>query len=342
MSVGTSTTGSSLSLNTETGRKPYISTQQAIPTFGNTTMNFVVTLIQILFAAVLHISTIKGPQRDPSRTTRVAGLRFSHAISSRRYSSRAAAARRRSGGGAALVPAGGKKKKKRECRSAAAAPPLLGTASINKEDQKTVKGDKNVAVPFLTVLTNSRCQAREVLVDIYQEYPDKIEHKYIPDCVVLKRCSGYCNDEAMECVPTRTRNVTMLVLQTREQVSQHQAQISFVEHEECECRQKPEVKTKKEKGKGQKRKKQRDTAGIAEASVSSAGCLGQSAVSLLVVGLLSKELFCHCEPCSQRRKRLFVQDPLTCKCSCKFTQLDCKSRQLELNERTCRFVYDTS
>lgn len=49
----------------------------------------------------------------------------------------------------------------------------------------------------------------------------------------------------------------------------------------------------------------------------------------------------HCAPCSERRKRLFVQDPLTCKCSCKFTQLDCKSRQLELNERTCRFVYHT-
>ncbi|KAL1258849.1 hypothetical protein QQF64_009426, partial [Cirrhinus molitorella] len=44
----------------------------------------------------------------------------------------------------------------------------------------------------------------------------------------------------------------------------------------------------------------------------------------------------HCEPCSERRKRLYVQDPLTCKCSCKFTQLQCKSRQLELNERTCR------
>lgn len=47
----------------------------------------------------------------------------------------------------------------------------------------------------------------------------------------------------------------------------------------------------------------------------------------------------RCEPCSERRKRLFVQDPLTCTCSCKFTQLHCKSRQLELNERTCRFVY---
>ncbi|XP_066474684.1 vascular endothelial growth factor A, long form isoform X2 [Tiliqua scincoides] len=44
----------------------------------------------------------------------------------------------------------------------------------------------------------------------------------------------------------------------------------------------------------------------------------------------------HCEPCSERRKHLFVQDAQTCKCSCKFTDARCKLRQLELNERTCR------
>lgn len=66
-------------------------------------------------------------------------------------------------------------------------------------------------VPFMHVFEKSRCQSREVLVDIYQEYPDHIEHQYIPSCVVVKRCSGFCNDEAMECVPTRTRNVTMTV-----------------------------------------------------------------------------------------------------------------------------------
>ncbi|XP_055492202.1 vascular endothelial growth factor A-like isoform X1 [Leucoraja erinacea] len=44
----------------------------------------------------------------------------------------------------------------------------------------------------------------------------------------------------------------------------------------------------------------------------------------------------HCEPCSEKRKHLFVQDPKTCKCSCKFTHLRCKSRGLELNERSCR------
>uniref|UniRef100_A0A8C2RU80 Vascular endothelial growth factor A n=1 Tax=Capra hircus TaxID=9925 RepID=A0A8C2RU80_CAPHI len=42
-----------------------------------------------------------------------------------------------------------------------------------------------------------------------------------------------------------------------------------------------------------------------------------------------------CGPCSERRKHLFVQDPQTCKCSCKNTDSRCKARQLELNERTC-------
>ncbi|XP_056141724.1 vascular endothelial growth factor A-A isoform X2 [Lampris incognitus] len=183
-------------------------------------MNFGVSLIQILVAAVLHLSTVK-------------------------------------------------------------------TASIHKGGEKS----KAEVVPFMDVYNKSMCQSREVLVDIYQEYPDEIEHTYIPSCVVLNRCAGCCNDEALECVPTDTRNVTMEVIRVRQKVSQHTFQLSFTEHRKCECRPKAEVKAKKEN---------------------------------------------HCERCSERRKRLFVQDPFTCKCSCKFTQLDCKSRQLELNERTCR------
>ncbi|KAM3873640.1 vascular endothelial growth factor A-A [Diretmus argenteus] len=183
-------------------------------------MNFVVSLIQILLAAVLHLSTVK-------------------------------------------------------------------TASINKGADKS----KNEVIQFLNVYNKSMCQPREVLVDIFQEYPDDIEHTYVPSCVVLNRCGGCCNDEAQECVPTETRNTTLEVMRFRSMVSQHYIQLSFTEHRKCVCRPKPEVKAKKED---------------------------------------------HCEPCSERRKRLFVQDPLTCKCSCKFTLLDCKSRQLELNERTCR------
>uniref|UniRef100_A0A672FR98 Vascular endothelial growth factor Aa n=1 Tax=Salarias fasciatus TaxID=181472 RepID=A0A672FR98_SALFA len=108
----------------------------------------------------------------------------------------------------------------------------------------------------------------------YQEYPEDTEHTYIPSCVVLKRCGGCCNDEALECVPTETRNVTL-----QSHGKQTYRSLSFTEHQKCP-----------------------------------------------LCALL------------RRRKRLFVQDPFTCQCSCKFTQLDCKSRQLELNERTCRFV----
>lgn len=69
----------------------------------------------------------------------------------------------------------------------------------------------SLVIPFLDVYKKSACKTRELLVDIIQEYPDEIEHTYIPSCVVLMRCAGCCNDEALECVPTETRNVTMEV-----------------------------------------------------------------------------------------------------------------------------------
>lgn len=182
-------------------------------------MNFVVYLVQILLAAVCHLSTVKA-------------------------------------------------------------------ASITAMDKS-----QNEVIPLVDVINKSACQPREMLVDIFQEYPEDTEYTHIPSCVVLNRCGGCCSDEALECVPTETGNVTLEVMRVRAMVSQHTLQLKFTEHLRCECRPKPGVTGKKEY---------------------------------------------HCAPCSERRKRLFVQDPLTCKCSCKFTQLDCKSRQLELNERTCR------
>ncbi|XP_034143669.1 vascular endothelial growth factor Ab isoform X2 [Esox lucius] len=43
-----------------------------------------------------------------------------------------------------------------------------------------------------------------------------------------------------------------------------------------------------------------------------------------------------CDGCSERRRRLFIQDPLTCQCSCRHSDADCRTRHLELNERTCK------
>ncbi|XP_036405997.1 vascular endothelial growth factor Ab isoform X2 [Megalops cyprinoides] len=185
------------------------------------------------------------------------------------------------------------------------------TAHIPKEGGKNT----NDVVPFMEVYNKSMCQTREVLVDIFQEYPDEIEHIFIPSCVVLMRCAGCCNDEALECVPTETYNVTMEVKIFKHLKQKNNFLLSFTEHRRCECRPKKEVKERKEKkprrgkGKGLKRKRRKNK---------------------------EKKHPSHCEPCSERRKRLFVQDPLTCQCSCKHSESDCKSRQLELNERTCR------
>ncbi|MBN3317262.1 VEGFA factor, partial [Atractosteus spatula] len=168
------------------------------------------------------------------------------------------------------------------------------------------------------------------------------------------RCAGCCNDESFECVPNETYNITMVVKKIKPYHFDHTVQMSFTEHRRCECRPKNDVKEKKEKcslnpcceksrkGKGLKRKRKKNRDKKLNSYVSCAFSTPQLhlSISLLIISFFFPLLpFCsHCEPCSERRKRLFVQDPHTCKCSCKFSQLHCKSRQLELNERTCRFV----
>lgn len=154
-------------------------------------------------------------------------------------------------------------------------------------------GERKAAevIKFLDVYQRSYCQVREVLVDIYQEYPEEVEYIFKPSCVPLMRCAGCCTDEGLECVALDEYNVTMQIMRLKPQQRELVVDMSFRQHKHCECRPKNEVRPIQEN---------------------------------------------HCEPCKERRKHLFVQDPLTCKCSCKFTDSRCKSKQLELNERTCR------
>ncbi|KAM5326210.1 vascular endothelial growth factor A, long form [Glossophaga mutica] len=169
-------------------------------------------------------------------------------------------------------------------------------------------------VKFMDVYQRSYCRPIETLVDIFQEYPDEIEYIFKPSCVPLMRCGGCCNDEALECVPTEEFNITMQIMRIRIHKVQHIGEMSFLQHSKCECRPKKdrarqEKKSVRGKGKGQKRKRKKSR---------------------------YKSWNFPCGPCSERRKHLFVQDPQTCKCSCKNTDSRCKARQLELNERTCR------
>ncbi|KAL2084846.1 hypothetical protein ACEWY4_020364 [Coilia grayii] len=117
---------------------------------------------------------------------------------------------------------------------------------------------------------------------------------------VLMRCGGCCSDDALECLPTETRNVTLELIRSRPHVTQHPYQLSFTEHTKCKCLPKQEVKVKKEKkpregrGKGQKRKRKRER----EASVrlefytSTARFRHTGSLSLLVFGLVAAELLC--------------------------------------------------
>ncbi|KAM4633418.1 vascular endothelial growth factor Ab isoform 2-T2 [Polymixia lowei] len=190
------------------------------------------------------------------------------------------------------------------------------SASIAREGGR---GPHDV-IPFMEVYNKSLCRPRELLVEILQEYPEEVEHIYIPSCVVLTRCAGCCNDEMLQCTPTSSHNITMEIKRIKLQRQQNDIFMSFTEHSACECRPKTEVKEQKEKkprkgkGKGQKRKrkKNRDKQNL--------------------------DAVCEpcCDQCSERRKRLFVQDPVTCQCSCKHSDEYCKDRQLELNERTCK------
>uniref|UniRef100_A0A668AJN7 Vascular endothelial growth factor Ab n=1 Tax=Myripristis murdjan TaxID=586833 RepID=A0A668AJN7_9TELE len=166
---------------------------------------------------------------------------------------------------------------------------FLQSAHIPKE---AGRGPHDV-IPLMEVYNKSLCQPRELLVEILQEYPEEVEHIFIPSCVVLTRCAGCCNDEMLQCMPTSSHNVTMEIKRIKPQRQQNDIFMSFTEHSACECRS--EVKEKRENV-----------------------CVP------------------CCDQCSERRKRLFVQDPLTCQCSCKHTDEYCKERQLELNERTCK------
>ncbi|XP_071006849.1 vascular endothelial growth factor A-A-like isoform X5 [Oncorhynchus clarkii lewisi] len=150
-------------------------------------------------------------------------------------------------------------------------------------------------ISFMEVYNKSLCQPRELLVEIAQEYPEEVEHIFIPSCVVLTRCAGCCNDEMLECTPTSTHNMTMEIKRIKPQRQENNIFMSFTEHSACECRPKKEVKEQRQN---------------------------------------------QCEPCcdgcSERRKQGFIQDPLTCQCSCRNSNAHCRARYLELNERTCR------
>ncbi|XP_017566214.1 vascular endothelial growth factor Ab isoform X4 [Pygocentrus nattereri] len=108
-------------------------------------------------------------------------------------------------------------------------------------------GSTNDVVSFTEVYNKSMCRPRELLVEVQQEYPDDIEHIFIPSCVVLMRCAGCCNDEMLECMPMITHNVTMEIQRLKPLRNKGISLMSFTEHIECQCRLKKDIQDKTEK-----------------------------------------------------------------------------------------------
>ncbi|KAM9468157.1 vascular endothelial growth factor Ab isoform 2-T2 [Clarias gariepinus] len=188
-------------------------------------------------------------------------------------------------------------------------------------------GSTNEVVPFTEVYNKSMCRPREVLVEVHQEYPEDIDHIFIPSCVVLMRCAGCCNDEMLECTPTATRNITMEVQKLKPLRIKRNYPMSFAEHIECECRVKKEILDKTE---------QSPLCHRNSSEPMRHGLNMDMASGMKTLAVVSTHCKPCCSTCSERRRRLFIQDPETCQCTCKHSEADCKQRQLELNERTCK------
>nr|XP_032820670.1 vascular endothelial growth factor A-like isoform X1 [Petromyzon marinus] len=105
------------------------------------------------------------------------------------------------------------------------------------EEAKSLASRRSVeaVVPLERVMERSACMPRETLVSVAAEYPGDTDIRYHPSCVAIMRCSGCCNDETRECLPTAKSNVTLEVFKLNVFHSGGKEQMSFAQHDSCKC-----------------------------------------------------------------------------------------------------------
>ncbi|ETE57464.1 hypothetical protein L345_16819 [Ophiophagus hannah] len=106
-------------------------------------------------------------------------------------------------------------------------------------EKKEVEPEKMLppmeVIRFLEVYNRSACQPRETMVSVTAEHPSLRSHIMIPSCVALRRCTGCCSDDSLDCVPSRSREAILEVMASLFP-NRYITQLTFEEHLECTCR----------------------------------------------------------------------------------------------------------